>query len=349
MSSLNNLKKIFNNEEVKELTRPYKKPTVHYPIYSTRPFQRLQIDLMDMAGTYNVYPTQTNRGYRYIMCAVDIFTRKAFVRPLKTKSINKDKEIVNEFEKIFKEVKQEIPHEYKNETIILDSDNEGSFLSKTFEKFCEENNITQNLVNPGDTRGKGVVERFNMTLRRMILVYTTYKETKNWIDVLNELVDYYNNKIHSTIRMTPNDATEEKNKNEVKEVYDDQRNEAQEKIGDIPIGTRVRTLITKTMTDKKTSVRWSKAIHTVERQEGNNYYVNNLKRPYKKDELLITKAQTGDEFKKRFQVDSQQAQKRAEEQSKQKKLEVKLNQAGVQLDSIIEGKRVRKKPEILNL
>ena len=340
--SFTSLKKIFNDKETKELTLPYRQPSVYFPISANRPFERFQTDLMDMGGTYNKYPIQMNRGYRYILGVIDVFSRKVFVRPLKSKT---DKEILDNFVKIMKEIKSNIPYEYKNSYILLDSDNEGAFQSRNFMNYCENNKIVQNFVNPDDVRAKGVIERWNGTMRRLILLYTTYKESKSWIDVLEQLTDFYNNKLHSTIKMTPNEATEKENQEDIQDIYEEKKNIAKSTIGNIPIGAKVRTLIRKTALDKKTTVRWSKTIHTVEKQEGNNYYVSERALSYKKDELQISKATT----RTKIQPDSIQAKKKAEKFESQKKLDVKLSQVGVSQNNIVDGKRARKKREIMDI
>lgn len=341
---MNALRKILENKEVREIVKPYVKPRIFYPLQSNKAFTRLQMDLMDMAGTNNTYPTQMNRGFRYVMCVIDVFTRKAFVRPLKTKN---DTDVLENFEKIIKQIQKEAKKSGKNEydNIVIDSDNESSFKSRNFRKFCKENNIIQVFVKPSDTRGKGVVERFNLTLRRMMLVYTTYKESKNWIDILDSLVDLYNNKEHSTIQMTPNEATEEKNKEAIREILTQRTEQAERKVGDIPLGTKVRILNNKTLVDKKTTQNWSPETYVVESREGNNYEVDGKRTTYKKDELQISTAKPV----RRIQVDSRNAQNKAQRYTEQAKLNRKLNQAGVDTENIVRQKRAVKRREIFDL
>ncbi len=49
-----------------------------------------------------------------------------------------------------------------------------------------------------------IIERFNRTIRDKINKYMIAYKTNRFIDVLPELVENYNNSIHSSIKITPN-------------------------------------------------------------------------------------------------------------------------------------------------
>jgi hypothetical protein len=49
-----------------------------------------------------------------------------------------------------------------------------------------------------------IVEKFNRTLRMNIEKWMKLQHTKTWYTVLNQLVNNYNNTVHSTIKITPN-------------------------------------------------------------------------------------------------------------------------------------------------
>ena len=60
-----------------------------------------------------------------------------------------------------------------------------------------------------------VIERFNITIKEKIFKYFSANNTRKYIDVLDLLVDQYNNRNHSSIKMTPAEASREVNENEV--------------------------------------------------------------------------------------------------------------------------------------
>ena len=60
-----------------------------------------------------------------------------------------------------------------------------------------------------------MIERFNRTIKDQIFKYFTATSTRKYIDVRETLVDKYNNTVHSSIKMTPVEASLTKNENKV--------------------------------------------------------------------------------------------------------------------------------------
>ena len=60
-----------------------------------------------------------------------------------------------------------------------------------------------------------VIERFNRTIKEKIFKYFSANNTRKYVDVLELLVDQYNNTIHSAIKMTPKEASRNENENKV--------------------------------------------------------------------------------------------------------------------------------------
>jgi len=52
-----------------------------------------------------------------------------------------------------------------------------------------------------------VVERFNRTLKTKLYRYFTFKNTRRYIDILQDLVDSYNATRHRSINMSPEEVT----------------------------------------------------------------------------------------------------------------------------------------------
>ena len=59
------------------------------------------------------------------------------------------------------------------------------------------------------------MERFNRIIKEKKFNYFSANNTKKYVDVLDLLVDQYNNTIHSSIKMTPNAASRKENENKV--------------------------------------------------------------------------------------------------------------------------------------
>ena len=64
--------------------------------------------------------------------------------------------------------------------------------------------------------GKAVViERFNRTLKDIMWKYLTANNTRFYLDALDQMVKNYNDKVHSTIKMTPKEASKDINRGKV--------------------------------------------------------------------------------------------------------------------------------------
>lgn len=139
---------------------------------------------------------KSNYGKSYILTCIDFFDRHAWFEPLKTK---RGEEVLNAFKKILDRSGR------KPEKITSDHGRE--LKNQYFTKFCEENNIHQYFTN--SPIKCALCERLNRTLFQMIAKYTTFKNTKRFIQHLPIFEDIYNNSYHSSIGMSPSSVTHE--------------------------------------------------------------------------------------------------------------------------------------------
>ena len=134
-----------------------------------------------------------NKGIRYILCAIDLFSKYAFVVPLKDK---KGVTITNAFSSILDKSKRK-PNKIWT--------NQGSeFYNNVFKKWLKDNDI---IMYSTHNEGKSVVgERFIRTLKNKIYKHMTAVSRNVYYDVLDDTVDEYNNTYHKTIKMKPIDV-----------------------------------------------------------------------------------------------------------------------------------------------
>ena len=317
------INKVLNNQEIYQLMKKPRKMKHYYPLSASYENERHQLDLMDIGSTMNKYPVQKNKGYRYVMCLIDVYTRKAYTYPLKTKG---DEEVSKAF-LILIEKAGEPPFQ-------LDCDNEGSFTSRRFKKICEDYNIHINFVKPNDINSKAVVERFNQTLRRMLVLYMLHKGEKVWYDALEWLTDIYNNSYNSGIKQTPNDINEKERMTDISMKKD----LAKKYQSFLKIGDKVRILLKKNLGDKKTDVNWTRTVHTIVQINGNNIFVSERKQPYKANEVQVVS-----------KVENEvEPNKEDEEYENERRFNLRLKKVGVSQNNIVDGKRSRKKREIMD-
>ena len=127
------------------------------------------------------------------MCVIDIFSKYAWVIPLKDK---KGVSIVNAFQKILKE------SDRKPNKIWVDKGSE--FYNNSFKKWLKDNDIEMYSIH---NEGKSVIaERFIRTLKTRIYKYMTSLSKNVCIDKLDDIVNKYNNAYHRTNKMKPVDV-----------------------------------------------------------------------------------------------------------------------------------------------
>ena len=134
-----------------------------------------------------------NKGIRFLLCVIDIYSKYAWVVPLKDK---KGVTIVNAFPKILVDSKR------KPNKIWVDKGRE--FYNKSIKSWLEKNNIEMYST---DNEEKSVLaERFIRTLKTKTYKYITSVSKNVYIDKLDDIVDEYNNTYHGTIKMKPVDV-----------------------------------------------------------------------------------------------------------------------------------------------
>ena len=134
-----------------------------------------------------------NKGIRFLLCVIDIFSRYVWVVPLKDK---KGVSIVTAFQSILKQSNR------KPNKIWVDKGSE--FYNASFKKWLQDNDIVMYSTN---NEGKSVVaERFIRTLKNKIDKYMTSVSKNVYIDNLDDIVNEYNNTHHTTIKMKPIDV-----------------------------------------------------------------------------------------------------------------------------------------------
>lgn len=204
-SGINNIYQYYNGKlpisKIRQILSGIESYTLHKEFHkdernpSHTNFKRyqFQMDLVDIR-----HLAENNDGINYLFNVIDTFTRYAFVRPLK----NKTAPVVL---KAFKSILNEAVT--KPYMLVMDKGTE--FKNKQFDTFCKNNNII--LQNPETQTHAAYIERFNRTLQLLIYKYMTENETYRFIDVLQDLVKTYNNRLHRIIQTTPKIAENDEN------------------------------------------------------------------------------------------------------------------------------------------
>lgn len=189
---------------------------------------------------------------------VQIPSRYAVIYPIKTKD---EATMV----KIFKQ----FIHEHKPGTIA--SDNGSEFINKGVQALCEDSGVTQYFYEPGSHESLGIIDSLTKTLRAPVRRYMITKPTLRWIDSIHEVVDNYNNFIHSSLDgRTPLKASHDLPYMEAKHTADMAYNEQLRRDMGIYPGLTVRYALKRGILEKGAS-HWSATTHKVKAAEGLSY------------------------------------------------------------------------------
>ena len=153
--------------------------------------------------------SKKSKGIKYLLCAIDLFSKYAFVVPLKDK---KGIIIVNAFNKIIKQsnrrAKGTSAQHVKPNKIWVDQGSD--FYNRVFKKWLSDNDI---IMYSTFNEGKSVVaERFTRTLKNKLYKHMTATAKNVYYDVLDDIVNEYNNTKHNNIKMKPKDDKDDNNR-----------------------------------------------------------------------------------------------------------------------------------------
>ena len=252
----------------KPVTRKYKKRKV----YSSSRDNIWEVDLANMQSL-----SRYNKRIKYLLCAIDLFGKYAWVIPIKDK---KGASIVNAFQKIISEGR-------KPNKIWVDQGSE--FYNKSFADFSKINNIE---MYSAFNEGKSVVaERFIKTLKNKIYKHMTAISKNIYVDVLDDIANKYNNTVHRTIKIKPIDVTDDS----FAEYYE----ESNKKDPKFKIGDHVRISKDKNIFAKGYAPNWSEEVFVI------NKINNTVKWTYAISDLNGVEI-TGSFYKKELQGTNQQ-------------------------------------------
>ena len=246
---LKNTTKPSSSKLADELHKPIIRNFNKRKVYSQFKDNIWGVDLVDMQSL-----SRKNKGIKYLLCAIDLFSKYKFVIPLKDK---KGISIVNAFNKIK-------PSNRKPNKIWVD---QGGEFYNVFEKWLSDNDI---IMYSTYNEGKSVVaERFIRTLKNKLYKHMTATGKKVYYDVLDDVVNKYNNTKHSTIKMKPINVGDNNRR-----VYIDEHNEKDSRF---KVGERVRISKFKNIFAKGYAPNWSSEIFIVDKVNDTVPYTYNLK------------------------------------------------------------------------
>ena len=232
--------KIFINEIY------FKPPKKNYVTNKTDVYQIDEISSLDILDLKD-YDPKNNRVYRNVLVIIDNFSKFGFTVPFKNKN---SQSIKDSFENILIRSKRK-PN-------LIKTDRGKEFYNNIFQDFLNKNNIK--LYSKNSLYGAVFAERFNRTIRDLLKKIVFEKGDANWIDVLPTITKQYNNRIHTSTKLTPIQASLKKNEGFVYKSLIDKRKKIKPKF---QINDLVRTTDLKKTFSKGDTTIWSYKLNKI--------------------------------------------------------------------------------------
>ena len=167
-----------------------------------------------------------NKGYRYLLMVLDVFSKYGWIVPLKDK---KGESVAAAFKSILSEGR-------KPQLLWVDKGKE--YYNKSVKELLMNEGIE--MYSTENEEKSSVCERWNRTIKTKMWRRMTAQNSTEYLDMLPGLVEEYNNTKHRSIGMTPVEASKKKNESIVfLKLYGDVRSkgvrapEGKFKIGDL--------------------------------------------------------------------------------------------------------------------
>ena len=328
------------NQKSNQLLR--RRPTIKYLNLNvpTKPFEVGEADLAIMDSV-----EYSNRRFKYWLQYLDRSTRYLIIVPMKKKDTPAS---IEAFRTVFNQLKSlglPLPK-------LIHSDQGSEFISKPVIAFLNSNGIENKFHQVGAK--VGAVESSIRTIKDVVGKHFVDNKTANWIDVIDKIVDEYNNTYHSTIRMTPNEALKRPQQS-IENIRKWAEKNWEEEPQKFKEGQLVRIRLKAKTFKKGYSPIWSDAVHKIERViepvsqfRSNRYLVEGQNGTFLYNDLLpIDKEETNPNY------DPEKTKPKASVDKIKRSGKNELKQLGADLDkfddTIKEGRQLRQRKRAASL
>lgn len=159
--------------------------------YARKNFKRLKYVMYGIADTLQADLIEMqpykheNRGHRYILIVIDVFSKMAYAEPLKDKT---GVVVTKAMDRIIKNVYRQNPqHQINN----LHTDEGTEFFNSVMKRLMEKLKI--NHYHTFSHLKASIVERLIRTIKRNLYIQFNLQGNYKWLQILPEVIDRYNN------------------------------------------------------------------------------------------------------------------------------------------------------------
>lgn len=181
----------------------YRRSKYHNPVYVYHKREQFQADTVVFSDPLMMKAT---KNVKYLLVVIDVFTKYAWVFPLKD---IKGEKIAECFQGLFKDNKPE----------KLTTDAGKEFVNQRVQNVLQTHNV-KHFISKGRAKAS-VAERFNLTIQRLIYQLCRYHNTNEWTSdtILGKAMRIYLKRKHRTIKMSPIDGEKPNNQPILYQTY----------------------------------------------------------------------------------------------------------------------------------
>jgi hypothetical protein len=246
----------YDKQEINQVLKPIRKKKEFNTYKANYPGHIYQLDII-------VYNGFTQNKKSYILVVIDIYSRFMLAEAMYDRELTT---IIKAYEKMINQMGA--PFE-------LQADNE--FNKAEFIKVLQKDDTQYRFSDANEKHKNPIVERVNGTIAKLLQKVRMTTKNYKWNTYLDDVVENYNNTVHSTTEHKPIDifTGEEPNEQEYNKVENE-----------FKVGDKVRVLKNKKLFGKGDVMTASKEIYVVESINNNRIYLIGVSKRFKPYELL---------------------------------------------------------------
>lgn len=240
---------------VEEIHKPARRNYQRRRVKMRRPNETYQADLVEM-----IPYSRENKGYKYILNIIDIFSKYAYSVPLKSKT---GQEVATALESVLKKIQPTTRKTHLVKNIHVDLGKE--FYNKNVQELLDRYKI--NMFSTYSGLKASICERFNRSIKENMWKKFSLQGNYKWVDMLPNLLETYNNRIHRTIGMRPKDVTINHTAEILKRLN---KNQVPRKPPKFKVNDKVRLSKNKNLFEKSYTGNWSTEVFTITKVNNTN-------------------------------------------------------------------------------
>ena len=218
----------------------------------------IECDLADLSKF-----SRYNRGMKFLLTAIDVFSKYAWAIPIKNKTADS---VVKALKKLLLQLKNP-PH-------LVHTDKGKEFWNRSVQALFKKHNVRH--YSSQSEHKASVVERFNRTLKTKLYRIFTYRNSYKYIDILDSVLKSYNSTKHSSTGLAPVEVTPQLESQVFQKLYGYQK----ERAFKFNINDRVRISKARKVFQRGYSPNWTEEVFIVHEHYPSNpptYLLKDLK------------------------------------------------------------------------